>query len=130
MCVCACVRACWKVQCGELHRHDACVLALSGKRTIWPPNCYDNVATEVETGQVMINKRTQWHALNMVRAQPVIMQSAGREERMGGDGKRERERERACVRECVDVCACECVYESRIPPSSTCRGSSPLPLLK
>ena len=32
----------------------------TNKTTIWPQACADGVATELETGQVLINKRKSW----------------------------------------------------------------------
>jgi hypothetical protein len=37
-----------------------------GKQTVWPPVCFDGVSTEVETGQVLVNKRRAFGALYML----------------------------------------------------------------
>eukprot|EP00049_Salpingoeca_infusionum_P026785 m.27909 g.27909 ORF g.27909 m.27909 type:complete len:239 (-) comp8997_c0_seq3:183-899(-) len=37
-----------------------------GKRTIWPPDCPSTRQVEVESGQILLNKRVQWKALNMI----------------------------------------------------------------
>lgn len=36
------------------------------KTTIWPQTCADGVTTELETGQVLINKRASWAAMQMI----------------------------------------------------------------
>eukprot|EP00040_Diaphanoeca_grandis_P033971 m.209000 g.209000 ORF g.209000 m.209000 type:complete len:482 (-) comp33026_c0_seq9:249-1694(-) len=38
----------------------------TNKTTIWSERCFEGIATELETGQVLLNKKRSWQALRMI----------------------------------------------------------------